>query len=312
MRQLIGIIIAISFCVGISSSVKAQQDAQYTQYMYNTLSINPAYAGSREVLSAVLLHRSQWVGVDGAPITQTLSAHTPITKNLMGIGLNITNDAIGPSRQTYIDASYSYGIEVGRESQLNFGIKAGAHLLDVDYSKLDIFDSTDPNFQSNVDNKFSPQFGLGALLFAENYYVGLSVPNVLETKHFDQSNNSNSNTVAKERISYYLTGGYVFDLSSDLKLKPTLLTKMTEGAPLQVDVSANFLLYEKLTLGAAYRWDAALSGLVAFQFTDAWMLGFAYDTDTTKYTNYNDGSFEVFLRFELFKKYNKMLTPRFF
>ncbi|PZW38868.1 type IX secretion system PorP/SprF family membrane protein [Mesonia algae] len=312
MRQLIGIIIAISFCVGISSSVKAQQDAQYTQYMYNTLSINPAYAGSREVLSAVLLHRSQWVGVDGAPTTQTLSAHTPITKNLMGIGLNITNDAIGPSRQTYIDASYSYGIEVGRESQLNFGIKAGAHLLDVDYSKLDIFDNTDPNFQSNVDNKFSPQFGLGALLFAENYYVGLSVPNVLETKHFDQSNNSNSNTVAKERISYYLTGGYVFDLSSDLKLKPTLLTKMTEGAPLQVDVSANFLLYEKLTLGAAYRWDAALSGLVAFQFTDAWMLGFAYDTDTTKYTNYNDGSFEVFLRFELFKKYNKMLTPRFF
>jgi len=312
MRQLIGIIIAISFCVGISSSVKAQQDAQYTQYMYNTLSINPAYAGSREVLSAVLLHRSQWVGVDGAPTTQTLSAHTPITKNLMGIGLNITNDAIGPSRQTYIDASYSYGIEVGRESQLNFGIKAGAHLLDVDYSKLDIFDSTDPNFQSNVDNKFSPQFGLGALLFAENYYVGLSVPNVLETKHFDQSNNSNSNTVAKERISYYLTGGYVFDLSSDLKLKPTLLTKVTEGAPLQVDASANFLLYEKLTLGAAYRWDAALSGLVAFQFTDAWMLGFAYDTDTTKYTNYNDGSFEVFLRFELFKKYNKMLTPRFF
>lgn len=312
MRQLIGIIIAISFCVGISSSVKAQQDAQYTQYMYNTLSINPAYAGSREVLSAVLLHRSQWVGVDGAPTTQTLSAHTPITKNLMGIGLNITNDAIGPSRQTYIDASYSYGIEVGRESQLNFGIKAGAHLLDVDYSKLDIFDNTDPNFQSNVDNKFSPQFGLGALLFAENYYVGLSVPNVLETKHFDQSNNSNSNTVAKERISYYLTGGYVFDLSSNLKLKPTLLTKMTEGAPLQVDVSANFLLYEKLTLGAAYRWDAALSGLVAFQFTDAWMLGFAYDTDTTKYTNYNDGSFEVFLRFELFKKYNKMLTPRFF
>lgn len=312
MRQLIGIIIAISFCVGISSSVKAQQDAQYTQYMYNTLSINPAYAGSREVLSAVLLHRSQWVGVDGAPTTQTLSAHTPITKNLMGIGLNITNDAIGPSRQTYIDASYSYGIEVGRESQLNFGIKAGAHLLDVDYSKLDIFDNTDPNFQNDVDNKFSPQFGLGALLFAENYYVGLSVPNVLETKHFDQSNNSNSNTVVKERISYYLTGGYVFDLSSDLKLKPTLLTKMTEGAPLQVDVSANFLLYEKLTLGAAYRWDAALSGLVAFQFTDAWMLGFAYDTDTTKYTNYNDGSFEVFLRFELFKKYNKMLTPRFF
>lgn len=312
MRQLIGIIIAISFCVGISSSVKAQQDAQYTQYMYNTLSINPAYAGSREVLSAVLLHRSQWVGVDGAPTTQTLSAHTPITKNLMGIGLNITNDAIGPSRQTYIDASYSYGIEVGRESQLNFGIKAGAHLLDVDYSKLDIFDNTDPNFQNDVDNKFSPQFGLGALLFAENYYVGLSVPNVLETKHFDQSNNSNSNTVAKERISYYLTGGYVFDLSSDLKIKPTLLTKMTEGAPLQVDVSANFLLYEKLTLGAAYRWDAALSGLVVFQFTDAWMLGFAYDTDTTKYTNYNDGSFEVFLRFELFKKYNKMLTPRFF
>lgn len=312
MRQVIWTIMTISFCVGASFSTQAQQDAQYTQYMYNTLSVNPAYAGSREVLSAVLLHRSQWVGVDGAPTTQTLSAHTPITKNLMGVGLNISHDAIGPSRETYIDASYSYGIQLGRESQLNFGLKAGAHLLDVDYSKLNIYDTTDPNFQANVDNKFSPQFGLGALLFSEKYYVGLSVPNILETKHFEQSNNSNSNSIAKERISYYLMGGYVFDLSSDVKLKPTLLTKMTTGAPLQIDVSANFLLYEKLTLGAAYRWDAAVSGLVAFQFTDSWMLGFAYDTDTTTYTKYNDGSFEVFLRFELFKKYNKMLTPRFF
>jgi len=312
MRQIICTIMTISFCVATSFSVQAQQDAQYTQYMYNTLSVNPAYAGSREVFSAVLLHRSQWVGVEGAPTTQTLSAHTPITKNLMGIGLNITNDAIGPSRETYIDASYSYGIEIGRESQLNFGIKAGAHLLDIDYSKLDIFDSTDPNFQNNVENKFSPQFGLGALLFAEKYYVGLSVPNILETKHFEQSNNTNSNSIAKERISYYFMGGYVFDVSDNLKFKPTLLTKLTEGTPFQIDVSANFLLYEKLTLGAAYRWDAAISGLVAFQFTDSWMLGFAYDTDTTKYTNYNSGSFEVFLRFELFKKYNKMVTPRFF
>ncbi len=299
------------FLLGCSYLTFGQQDAQYTQYMYNTLSINPAYAGSRDMFSAVLLHRSQWVGVDGAPTTQTLGGHTPLNDKI-GVGLNIVNDKIGPATETYFDGNFSYSIELSYDTQISFGLKAGAHLLDVDYSKLNINDGTDENFQpNNVDKKFSPQLGLGLMLHSDKYYVGISAPNILETKHFDESPNA-SESIAKERIGYYLISGYVFDVSDDIKFKPTLLTKVTSGAPLQVDVSANFLFYEKLTAGLAYRWDAAVSGLVGFQFTDTLMVGVAYDTDTTEFSEYSGGSYEAFIRFDLFKRYNKMVTPRFF
>lgn len=298
-------------CLFSSKLVTAQQDAQYTQYMYNALSINPAYAGSRDMFSAVILHRSQWVGVDGAPTTQTLSGHTPLNEKV-GVGLNIVNDRIGPARETYVDAAFSYTLEVNRDIELSFGLKAGGQLLDVDYNRLNIYDPTDANFQpNNVDQKFSPQFGLGAMLHSDQFYVGLSVPNILQTEHFDESPNA-SESVAKERIGYYLTSGYVFDLSSDIKFKPAVLTKIVTGTPLQVDISANFLFYEKFTVGAAYRWSSAVSGLLGFQITDSLMVGVAYDADTTEFSDYSGGSFEAFLRFDLFKSYNKMVTPRFF
>ena len=302
------ILILLLFCFKL---VSAQQDAQYTQYMYNALSINPAYAGSRDMFSAVLLYRSQWVGIDGAPQTQTLSGHTPLNERV-GVGLNIVNDRIGPVSETYFDAAFSYSLEINYNTKLNFGLKAGGHLLDVDYSRLNIFDETDVNFQSNnIDQKFSPQLGLGVMLYSEKFYVGLSAPNILETEHFDESPNA-SESVAKERIGYYLTSGYVFDLSSDVKFKPAVLTKLVTGTPLQIDISANFLFYDKFTLGAAYRWSSAISGLVGFQFTDSLMVGVAYDADTTEFSEYSGGSFEAFLRFDLFKSYNKMVTPRFF
>ena len=297
--------------IGCLNTLFAQQDAQYTQYMYNTLSVNPAYAGSRDMLSAVLLYRSQWVGVDGAPKTQTLSGHTPLNEKV-GVGINIVNDQIGPAKETYFDANFSYSLEVFDDAKLNFGLKAGGHLLDVDYSRLNIYDETDANFQpNNVDKKISPQVGLGVMLYSENFYVGLSAPNILETKHFDESNSA-SESVAKERIGYYLISGYVFELSSDIKFKPAVLTKLVTGTPLQVDISANFLIYDKFTLGAAYRWSSAVSGLVGFQLTDSLMVGVAYDADTTEFSEYSGGSFEAFLRFDLFKSYNKMVTPRFF
>ncbi|WP_024773093.1 PorP/SprF family type IX secretion system membrane protein, partial [Aquimarina macrocephali] len=150
------------------------------------------------------------------------------------------------------------------------------------------------------------------------FYVGLSAPNLLETNHFDESTTTSTSDavsfLAEERINYYLIAGHVFDLSDDVKFKPAILGKLVFGAPLQVDISANFLLYDRLTLGAAYRWSAALSGSIGFQISDAMMIGFAYDRETTELgqSQFNDGSYEVFLRFELFKKYNRMLTPRFF
>ncbi|WP_108867010.1 type IX secretion system membrane protein PorP/SprF [Aquimarina aquimarini] len=306
--------------VGFTTTfVNAQQDAQYTQYMYNTISVNPAYAGSRGVLSIMGLHRSQWVGLDGAPRTQTLTLNTPIGDNeRIGLGVSIVNDQIGPTDETYFDIDFSYTIPTSEQGKLSFGLKAGGHLLNVDLNELSKFTSNDRLFENNIDNKFSPNVGVGFYYHTDRFYVGLSTPNLLETDHFDESSTDDSSTattfLAEERINYYLIAGHVFDLSDDVKFKPALLGKLVFGAPLQVDLSANFLLYDRLTLGVGYRWDAAVSAMVGFQVSDSMMIGFAYDRETTELgqTQFNDGSYEVMLRFELFKKYNRMLTPRFF
>ena len=296
-------------------SVKAQQDPQYTQYMYNTQVINPAYAGSRDVLSFGLLYRTQWVGLDGAPQTGTFSINTPFGgMDNMGIGLSIVYDEIGPASESNVNVDYSYTINTSDVDELSFGLKAGIDILDVDYTKLNIFDQSDPRFQNNVDNKLQPQIGAGVYYNTDKFYIGLSVPNFLTTKHYDESNLTDPDiqTVAAERLHYFLIAGYVFDLSENLKFKPAALVKAVSGSPLQVDASANFLLYEKVTLGAAYRWSAAMSALVGFQVSDGVFIGFGYDYQTTDIESYSDGSYEVFLRFDILNKPVKVLTPRFF
>lgn len=314
MKQLHLIVLLIILGLGFTE-VKAQQDPQYTQYMYNTVAINPAYAGNRGVTSIVGLHRSQWVGLDGAPRTQSLSIHSPVGEGKVGLGLSIVNDALGPAQETYIGADFSYTINTSDTGKLSFGLKAGGHILDVDFTKLTLFDTTDPRFSQNIDNKISPVIGTGVYYHTDRFYLGLSAPNLIQTEHFDESNNSNgASFIAKERIHYYGIMGYTFDISDQLKFKPSTLVKVVAGAPLQVDLTANLLIMEKLHLGAAYRWSAALSGLVGFQVSDSMLIGLAYDRESTDLGNtvYNDGSFEVFLRFELFNEYDRMLTPRFF
>ena len=299
-----------------SQELFAQQDAQYTQYMYNTLSINPAYAGSRGGLSILGLHRSQWVGLDGAPRTQTFSIHSPIgDSERVGLGLNIVNDEIFITNETYVDGSFSYTIPTSAEGKLSFGLKAGIHLLDVNYNEASQFQGGDPLTSNNIDNRFSPQVGVGLWYSTDKFYAGVSAPNLLETDHFDgsqNSNNPNATFLARERINYYLTTGYVFDITPDFKFKPAGLAKWVAGAPLQVDITANALLYDKLTLGLAYRWSAALSALAGFQISDSLMIGLAYDRETTELQQYNDGSYEVFLRFELFNNPKRLISPRFF
>ncbi|WP_029209478.1 PorP/SprF family type IX secretion system membrane protein [Aquimarina agarilytica] len=309
------VILILLICTG--TSLFAQQDAQYTQYMYNTISINPAYAGSRGVLSVVGLHRSQWVGLPGAPRTQTLALHSPIGLGRVGLGGSVIQDELGPAEETYMNIDFSYTIPTSQDGKLSFGLKAGAHLLNVDFNKLNKFTENDTRFETNIDNKFSPNVGIGLYYHTPKYYLGLSVPNLLETNHFDETNvnvSNNASFLAEERINYYLMTGYTFTISENVLFKPALLTKLVFGTPLQVDISANFLLYEKLTLGAAYRWSAAFSGLVGFQLSDSLMVGFAYDRETTELgnTKFNDGSYELLLRFELFKKYSRIITPRFF
>ncbi len=296
-------------------SSNAQQDPQYTQYMYNTQVVNPAYAGSREALSFGLLLRTQWVSLEGAPRTGTFTVNTPFgSLDNMGIGLAVVHDRLGPATESNINVDYSYTINTSDESELSFGLKAGLDILDVDYTKLNIYDQNDPRFQNNIDNKVQPQIGAGVYYNTQKFYAGLSVPNFLTTKHFDQSSltNSTSDVVAAERLHYFLIAGYVFDLSDNLKFKPATLIKAVSGSPLQWDASANFLINEKFTVGASYRWSAALSAMLGFQATDQIFIGFGYDYQSTDIEKYSDGSYELMLRFDVFKKPERVLTPRFF
>lgn len=284
----------------------AQQDAQFTQYMYNTININPAYAGSRGAMSIFALHRTQWVGLDGAPVTNTVSMNTPINGSNLGLGVSLVNDKIGPTTENAISADLSYTIQTSEDWKLSFGMKATANLFDLDVTKLNPVNANDPTLQNY--SKFNPNIGAGVYLHSENAYVGLSVPNFFQTNRYSD----NEVAIFKEKINYYLIAGVVYELSDSVKFKPALLTKMVKGAPLQVDVSGNFMLYDKFTLGVAYRWSAAMSAMVGFQVSEGMYIGYGYDRETTNLNNYNSGSHEIFLRYEIFKNNDKITTPRFF
>ena len=297
----------------LAGSNYAQQDAQFTQYMYNTISINPAYAGSNVGVSLFLLNRSQWVGLDGAPVTTNVSVHAPINRSSVGLGLSIINDKIGPSDESNVAIDFSYTILISDTYKLAFGLKASGNLLNIDFTKLNQYSQNDYSFETNIENKFSPNVGVGLYLYSDKSYIGLSAPNLLETKHFDKyANVGASSLIAQERIHYYLIAGHVFEISSDVKFKPALLTKLVQGAPLQIDISGNFLINEKFTAGAAYRLNAAVSAMVGFQASDSFFIGYGYDLETTRLASYNSGTHEIYLKYDFFNRFGKVISPRFF
>ncbi|MFM9403581.1 type IX secretion system membrane protein PorP/SprF [Myroides odoratimimus] len=291
-----------------SSAVYGQQDPQYTHYMYNTSNINPAYTGSRGVLNVFGMYRTQWVGLDGAPQTANISIDTPLGDNGLSGGLNYTNDRIGAMSENNFSLNLAYAVDLNDTYKLAFGLKATANILDVDYTKLDIYDPNDPMFLENINNKFNPNIGAGLYLYSDKSYLGVSVPNFLTT---DRSKNEGKELM-RQKMHFYLMGGYVFELNPSLKFKPAFLLKTVEGAPMQVDLTANFLIVDKFTIGAAYRWDSSVSALAGFQVNEGLFIGYSYDADTSKLSRYNSGSHEIFLRFDLFNKYNKVSTARFF
>jgi type IX secretion system PorP/SprF family membrane protein len=296
-----------SFVLVLTSMLNyAQQDAQFTQYMYNTININPAYAGSRGALSIFALHRTQWVGLDGAPVTNTFSMNTPLNESNLGLGISIVNDKIGPTQENTISADISYSIPTSDSFKLSFGMKATANLFSLDVNKLNPVDN-DPSLH-DFNNKFTPNIGAGIYLHSDKAYLGFSVPNFIETNRY----NDNEVAIFKEKINYYLIGGYVFTISNDIQFKPAGLLKIVQGAPIQADISGNFMFMEKLTVGVAYRWNAAMSGMVGFQISEGLHIGYGYDLETTHLDKYNSGSHEVFLRYDLFKNNTRMTTPRFF
>jgi len=288
-----------------------QQDPQYTQYMYNMNIVNPAYAGSRGTLSIGVLGRTQWVGLDGAPKTATFAIHAPVAKNL-GAGFSAILDEHGPVKEQNIYADISYTLTTSEEGRLAFGLKGGLTLFDVNLISLVLPQTepgVDPLFDDNV-NESLPNFGAGVLYYDDKFYVGLSAPNLLETKHLEKSDGTI--TRASEKMHYFFTSGYVFDLSTSLKFKPSTMVKAVSGAPLAIDLSANFLINERLELGASYRFGDSVSGLISFGVTPDLRLGYAYDYTTTNLGNYNNGTHEAFLQWDIDFSKKNLKSPRFF
>lgn len=287
----------------------AQQLPQFTQYMFNTISVNPAYAGSRETLSIVGLHRSQWVGIEGAPSTQTLSIHTPLRNEKIGLGLSFIKDELGYENFSYLYGDFSYTIQTGDQSRLAFGLKAGF----TQYS-LDNEFRNDPSISPDqvifgIENRWSPNIGAGVYWHTNRWYLGLSTPRILNTNL-----NRKEGFEALERISYYFTGGYVFDISNNTKFKPAFLVKATNGAPISYDLTANFLFYEKFWLGGSYRINesaAALGAIADFQVSKQIRIGYAYEYPLSDLNAYTDGTHEIIVMFELFKE-QRVKSPRYF
>ncbi len=292
------------------TEIHAQQDPQYTHYMYNTISVNPAYAGSRGHATIQALGRTQWVGFKGAPDSQTLSFDTPLGKNV-GLGINFDNDFLGPAHEMYLSVPVSYTLKTSENSNLAFGLNLGGRLLNVDFSKGQYKEQADESFQ-NINNKFLPTFGAGVYFYKPTWYVGLSIPNFLQRDHYQSDLNAGKLKIAEEELHLFLIAGMVFDLSDDIKFKPAALLKAVKGAPLIVDVSANFLFFEKFRAGLAWRWDDSVAGLLGFQATKNLLLGYSYDLTTTNYRVTNQGTHEIMLRYEFLNERITMKSPRFF
>ena len=307
MKRLI-IIIAL-LILGFEYS-NAQQLPQFTQYMYNTIAINPAYAGSRDALSIVGLGRLQWAGFDGGPETQTLSIHSPLRNEKIGLGLSIINDKTGYERLTYIYADFSYTIQASDEVDVSFGLKAGVTTYKLSSELYNaVFTGSDPFFNDRLD-RLNPNFGAGILFHSDRWYAGLSIPKLL-----NHDLNNEDAYRALETVHYYAIGGYVFDLGDDLKLKPSFMFKYTKGAPVSTDLTANFLFNEKFWLGGSYRFSGdqeAVGALVDFQVSDQFRVGYTYEIPTGEIRPYTNGSHEILLMYEFrfLKKMQK--SPRYF
>ncbi|MGB2129251.1 MAG: PorP/SprF family type IX secretion system membrane protein [Flavicella sp.] len=288
--------LAIQFVFG-------QYESQYTQYMYNTSIVNPGYSGSEEALKVGLLHRSQWQGIDGAPCSQTLNIENRFFKSL-GVSLNASKDEIGPDKNIIFDLNVAYHLQINAKTQLSLGLKGGGRFFSHDLSQANMTSNQNVSSNYKIDNKFYPSFGAGLYLYNEHSYVGFSVPNLLEDY------NDNIDGPFSSSRHYYLILGTVMNYNK-VKIKPSTIVKAVEGAPLSIDASLNFMFYDRFVLGGAYRYEAALSGLIGFQITKNLFLGYAYDFNTALKHSIAGNTQEFFLGYML-PLDNMYESPRFF
>jgi len=307
------LLFTISLAFLFVGKAEAQQDPHYTQYMYNMNIMNPAYAGSKENLAVGLLYRMQWVDIEDAPKTGTLSIHSPVGKNV-GLGLSAITDKIGPVEENNVYADFSYTLNLGGEHRLAFGVKAGAT-----FHKVGLFSDVSPNvpqpndpaFRENINNTYL-NVGAGLFYYTQNYYLALSVPNMLKAKHLDITDNGDERQFGSETQHYFLTGGYVFELSQNTKFKPSFMLKSAFEAPTSVDVSANFLFWDKFEIGGTYRLEDSFGGMVNFAVTPNIRIGYAYDHIVSDLNFVTPASHEFMMLFDLNFPKKVSVSPRYF
>ncbi|WP_115460633.1 PorP/SprF family type IX secretion system membrane protein [Winogradskyella aurantiaca] len=290
----------------VSSLASSQQDPQYTQYMYNMAVINPAYAGSKGHWSMGALYRNQWTGLRGAPETGTLFLHKGITDN-WGVGGSLVLDHAGPITETNAYADLAYRIPLGENKTLSFGVKLGATFHNIGLADLEVFDPNDPFFSQNV-NSTTPNFGAGLYYYTDRFYAGFSVPNMLNSAHL----NVNGSKLGSEIQHYFLTVGYVFQVSDQVDLKPSLLLKSAFNAPTSLDVNVNARFNQWLELGVSYRTIDAVSALVNVQIARNLRIGYAYDYITSQINAFGSSSSEIIVLFDILPKEKRIKSPRFF
>lgn len=312
LKYLSAILVVMS-----TTAVLAQQDPQFTHYMYNMSVINPAYATeNKDVINMGGIYRAQWVGIEGAPTTQSFFAHKPLSKNVE-MGISIVHDEIGDVvQESNIFADFAYVVSLSERTRLSFGLKAGVTLFSANFNGFQYTDPVlDPAFQNNINQTF-PNIGAGTYLFGDNYYLGLSAPNLMTSRHLETNNGVVGSGV--ESVHFFLTGGYVFTFNGNdnFKLKPAFMAKGVEGAPVSIDLTTNVLINNRFEAGVGYRVDDSVSGLAGFYVTPTLRIGYSYDYTLSNLRSFNSGSHEVFVLFDLDlgrlskKGYDK--SPRFF
>lgn len=297
-----------------SMIINAQQAPMYTHYMNNTLSANPAYAGSRDALTVTALHRSQWVGFPGAPLTETLTLHSPLRNRHIGLGLSVLNDKIGPTNNTSVFVDYAYIMRITEKSKLALGLSAGLNIYHANLMAIQLDQQIDPSFQTDINNHVTPNFGFGVYYSRDRFYAGISIPNLLQNSYLTVRDENGSIKMGMEQRHYFFITGAVINISENLAFKPTTLVKVTAAAPIQADLTASFIIMKRLLVGAMYRTGDAFGALVGFDITDVFHVGYSYDWSYGLQTaQYNQGSHEIVLRYDIiFLSRKQIHSPRNF
>ncbi len=313
MTTLYRISIGLVLILG-SLTIHAQQAPMYTHYMDNTLMVNPAYAGSRDALTVTAINRMQWVDFKGAPVTQSLTMHMPLSNEHMGIGLAILNDKIGPTHTTSLVFDYAYRFNLSENSKMAFGLSVEADLFQADLSALQLDVQNDPVFLNDINNHITPNIGFGAYYSRELFYAGFSIPNLLETNYSKIDQGNGTSLIGKEQRHYFFIAGALFHMGDNLDFKPTSFIKVTAAAPVEADLTASFIIQKRFLLGAMFRTGDAIGGLVGFDITDQFHVGYSYDWSYGLQTaRYNKGSHELILRYDfLFLNKKQIHSPRYF